>query len=481
MRAAAIRTIGRARATIRLAVDNARGPRKVRAIVLFAALSPCERVPIQLPPPAAQPGFERGQAQQRGSRVVWRAKSDSALWASISRGGIAVVGLRAPGTNRGVVKGRVVIDECEQRSAERAVANLPGLAIVSRDNRLPILLIRIEDDAALARLRRMPEVDYIEADRDYSIPAWRVYQSTCRGAGFRGQQITVSPGDQFGGRANEHQIVQAWAQSNGSGVTIGLVDTGADPVQPQLHGEFDDGMSVGRTATDSYTRGSDYYDNCGHGTQMAGIMTAPRDGRNVVGVAWGANLLSVRAQDDPWADFFSVTQTRLGIAQAASRTRLVVLGFGTPGEGYSSIEDEIASWYYNADRLFVAPSGNFPNWCPPFECRVDVMFPARLSTVTAVTSTKCEDCIWGDEVDYHGHSGNPTTGAINIGHPEISSSSKTSGATAVIGGILALVWSKYPSFSRQQVLQKINSCGGSSQGAPNALCAVTDPAPDVSR
>ena len=478
MRAAAVRSIGRACATIRLAVHNARASRQVHGIVLVGALCGPERVPIQpLRPPAPQPGLERGQAQSRDARAAWRAKSDSALWASISRGGIAVVGLRAPGTDRGVVKGRVLINECEQRSAENGLASLPGVTILDRDRRLPILLIKIEDLASLQRLRRMPQIDYIEPDRDYSIPAWRVYQNGCRGAGFGGQRITVSPGDQFGSRANEHQIVQAWAQSNGSGVTIGLVDTGADPVQPQLHGEFDDGMSGGRTATYSSTRGRNYYDNCGHGTQMAGVMTAPRDGRNVVGVAWGANLFSVRAQDDPWADFFSVTQTRLGIAQAAAKTKLVVFGFGTPGEGYSSIEDEIAHWYYNADRLFVAPSGNFPNWCPPFECRVDVMFPARLSTVTAVTSTHCEDCIWGDEVDYHGHSGNPTTGAINIGHADIGSSSQTSGATAVIGGILALVWSKYPTFSRDQVLQKINGCGGGSRGAPNALCAVTDSAP----
>jgi hypothetical protein len=45
----------------------------------------------ELPPMCAeiisgpQPGLERGQAQARDSRAAWRAKSDSALWASISR------------------------------------------------------------------------------------------------------------------------------------------------------------------------------------------------------------------------------------------------------------------------------------------------------------------------------------------------------------------------------------------------------------
>jgi hypothetical protein len=35
-------------------------------------------------------------------------------------------------------------------------------------------------------------------------------------------------------------------------------------------------------------------DACGHGTRMAGVIAAPDDGRGVMGVAWGANLVNVR-------------------------------------------------------------------------------------------------------------------------------------------------------------------------------------------
>jgi serine protease len=401
------------------------------------------------------------------------------LWADISPGGVAVVGIRAPGSERGVEHGRVVVNRAERQLAEAAIARIPGISILDRDERLPIVRVKIEDVAALQRLRRLPQVDYVEPDIDKSVPPGQLFQSACGGGGFGGGTITVPPlGDVIGTRVEQHAITSAWAYSTGSGVTIGLVDTGVDPVQPQLHdgafGQFVDGMSGGRSVAHTYTRGSNYYDNCGHGTHMAGIMAAPRDGRNVVGIAWGANLYTVKVQDDPFLDPFSVTDTRLGIGYAASVTKLVVMGFGTTN-GYSSIEDEIAYWY-NFGRLFIAPSGQFPNTCPPFECRTGVMFPARLNTVTAATSSNCEECLWGPEVDYHGHSGNPTTGAINIGHPDIGSSSQTSGAAAIIGGIAALVWSRYPTWTRSDVLNKLNICGGI-QGAPSAYCAVTDPPP----
>src|SRR3712207_5009549 len=97
MRTAALRTMRRACAAIQRAADGAPGSGRAHAIVLVAALFVGERSPIPPRPPAPRPVIEREQAEPRDLRAAWRATSDLALWASISRGRIAVVGLRAPG------------------------------------------------------------------------------------------------------------------------------------------------------------------------------------------------------------------------------------------------------------------------------------------------------------------------------------------------------------------------------------------------
>jgi subtilisin family serine protease len=391
-------------------------------------------------------------------RAFWRAKTDEALWNDVARGGIAIVGLRAPGKERGVEQGQVVISESEQLRAVALIDNLPGLAVLERDRRLPIVRVRVSELSALKSLRRLPHIDYIEPEIDFSVPPSRFFQSGCSNSGYGGETRYVSTGDIYGPNISYFMgIERAWDVSSGSGVTIGLVDTGVDPDHPQLNGAFAAGLSGGRTITKTYRTGSDPNDYCGHGTHMAGVLAAPRDGSNVLGVAWRANLFSVKVNGDVWLDGTNVTATRLGIGDAADVSKVVVMGFGSTN-GWSSIQDELAYWYHNHDRLLVAPGGNGPD-CPWGPC-TGVMFPAREYTVVAVagTYTTCGDCLYGPEIDFTVLTGNPTTGLVSQGHSSLSTSSRSSGASAVFGGIAALLWSTYPTWTRSEVLERLVIC-----------------------
>ena len=86
-----------------------------------------------------------------------------------------------------------------------------------------------------------------------------------------------------------------------AGVTVGVIDTGVNQSQTQLQlPEFTSDMSTERTLSNlgSHVWSNDSpWGQCNHGTRMAGLIGAPRDGRNVVGIAWEANLTTVRTHE----------------------------------------------------------------------------------------------------------------------------------------------------------------------------------------
>ncbi|MGE5504870.1 MAG: S8 family peptidase, partial [Actinomycetota bacterium] len=79
----------------------------------------------------------------------------------------------------------------------------------------------------------------------------------------------------------------------GTGVTVGIVDTGIDLTHPDFTGAISpDSVDI---ITGTY---ANVADQGGHGTSVAGVIGARRDGYDGVGVAPGSTLLAVRA-DSP--------------------------------------------------------------------------------------------------------------------------------------------------------------------------------------
>lgn len=283
------------------------------------------------------------------------------------------------------------------------------------------------------------------------------------------------------------QIPEAWQYANGSGIQVGLTDTGIGFAAGELQANFTSGMSSGRLpvqweGTPPTQNPSAGYDLCGHGTKMASIIAGPRNGQNIVGVAWKANLRSVRVDNDVImaGEAGDVENRRLGIRTAAADSRIIAMAWGTMEFQYSSIVDEISYWYYNFGRLFIAAAGTTE--CAWYIPKNIVAFPANQnSIVTAVTrldpngSIGCESH-YGIDVDFAAYGNQQATDVSN----GISGFTGSSNATAVISGLAALAWSQNPGLSRTQVLSGLiyaaSPAGGLSNtigwGVPNALCAV---------
>lgn len=297
---------------------------------------------------------------------------------------------------------------------------------------------------------------------------------------------TITPNNaQVSWHFYQHNIPQAWNTSTGAGVTIGLIDTGVSQSQSLLNTTgFNDGLSSGRfvqkygTFIDSgWWWSSNYdgpHDKCGHGTAMASTMAAPRNDNGMpVGVAYNSHLVAYRATEDVLLDDY---HERKGVTQAltdlARRSDVKIISMSI---GYiwsiGNIKDAVR-YAYSKDKMIFAAGGTSTSFTNGF----GVIFPATMSETIAVTGVddgvsyeSCDTCHSGSKIDFtiimEGEADSdkapPVLGFYN-GERRYTGGSSV--ATATTAGIAALIWSKYPNWSRSQVLSRLKS---SSEFYPN--------------
>ncbi|AZJ36594.1 S8 family serine peptidase [Tenacibaculum singaporense] len=285
---------------------------------------------------------------------------------------------------------------------------------------------------------------------------------------------TVVPGAKVPWSFDAHQIPQAWNYSTGAGVTVAIVDSGLSPEQRWMNQYFNDGYSSGRTVqkygtfVDSWWAWSNNYDGvndkCGHGTKMAAIATAPRNNDNLpVGVAYNANLVTYRAVENVVIDDY---HEKRGIVEALtalanrSDVKVISMSLGYPFS-IGNVSDAI-KYAHSKGKMILAAGGtstSFTTW-------YGVIFPASMSETVAVTGvkegqySKCDVCHTGSQIDFtvQMQRTNGTDNKIPVlsyydGQTNYVGGSSV--ATATTAGIAALVWAKHPTWSREQVLQKM--------------------------
>jgi subtilisin-like proprotein convertase family protein len=91
--------------------------------------------------------------------------------------------------------------------------------------------------------------------------------------------------------ASGANVLQVWADYTGAGVRVGVFDQGIDPRHVDLDGNLL--TPLGRQASNLAPGGAPQRDGDNHGTPVAGVIAAERNGTGVVGVAYGASLVSI--------------------------------------------------------------------------------------------------------------------------------------------------------------------------------------------
>jgi len=118
---------------------------------------------------------------------------------------------------------------------------------------------------------------------------------------------------QTGGTAGiDLNVIPVWHDYTGAGVRVGIVDDGVDYTHPDLNNNYN--LAADVDTARRLADGAPLLQSDNHGTAVAGLVAAERDGAGTVGVAYDASLASIRL------DFStnSLTNTDFALRQFAN-------------------------------------------------------------------------------------------------------------------------------------------------------------------
>ncbi|QTE22246.1 S8 family peptidase [Polaribacter cellanae] len=353
------------------------------------------------------------------------------------------------------------------------------------DENINIIDISVKSIATVKALLKDKKVRYIEPADYHFYSKRKNFQErssslSSSGCGFEEKTLaltdytTVAPGAKVPWSFSAHNIPAAWNYSTGQGVTVAIIDTGLSPEQKWMNQYFNDGYSSGRTVqkygtfVDSWWFWSNNYDGvndkCAHGTSMASIATAPRNNDNLpVGVAYNANLVTYRAVENVFIDDYHEIR---GISEALTAlgnrrdVKVISMSIGTLFS-IGKIKDAI-KYAYSKGKMIVAAGGTSTKYTRWY----GVIFPANMNETVAVTGVKegsysnCDVCHSGSKIDFtvqmqRSNSTNNTVPVLSYYNKKENYVGGSSVATATTAGIAALVWAKHPTWTREQVLEKM--------------------------
>ncbi|MBE3570537.1 MAG: S8 family peptidase [Bacillales bacterium] len=231
---------------------------------------------------------------------------------------------------------------------------------------------------------------------------------------------------------------KAWENGvTGKGVKIAVIDTGIAP-----HSDLN---IAGGISTVDYT--SSYKDDNGHGTHVAGIIGAKRNGVGIAGVAPDAQIYAVKALDKNGYGNLQDIAEALDWA-IANKMDVINMSFGTNTD--SKILHDLVDKAYKSGILLVAAGGNNGNSAGTGDT---VEYPAKYSSVVAVSSLDSNKnrsvfSATGPEIEISAPGENIVSTFLN---GDYAVGSGTSMAAPHVAGMLALLKQMHPNEMNSQL------------------------------
>jgi subtilisin family serine protease len=438
--------------------------------------------------------------QQKGS-FEWSSVSDEMVWsAAMQSDHIISVGYQPEG-EQGVnakihtiniedeawkkAKEQVLTIILEEESKTNKLLNRASL-MAFEETVLPVVDVRIDNLNTLKKLRQSNLVRYAEPmgyePKPVNNAQLKVASSSGCGSNTAQTDLnstdfsTITPNAKTSWNYGYHGVTQAWSRSTGAGVKITIIDTGSSNGQENLGSTFNQGLSSGRTTEKLVTLPRNTFlgiptgsietpdDGCGHGTSMQGAACAPRgtDG-NTAGIAYNANLISIRAAADVFLD---ESRESKGVADAftlaGNRADVKIISMSMGRLTSSSQIADAVRYAYGKGKLIFCAAGTSLDWTAGF---VGVIFPANMAEAVAVTGIKdnltqrCDACHEGADVEFVVVMEKATNGRKPLSLAMTGDTPSTVGgssvATASTAGMAALVWAQFPTLTRAQILEKL--------------------------
>lgn len=255
-----------------------------------------------------------------------------------------------------------------------------------------------------------------------------------------GSSATWTPNDPYFPLQWHHATLgtaTAWDSTRGSGVTVAVVDSGAETTHPDLVGRLVPGWSF-------VTNTADTNDTLGHGTGVAGAIGA--NANNGTGVAGMAPLISimplVALDTNGYATYSNMANS---VTYAVDRgIRLINISLGGPNS--SQTLQLAADYAWKKGALIFAAAMNNANSTR--------MYPAATKGVIAVSATNSSDRLasfsnFGDWITLSAPGEYIDTTRIGARYWFVQG---TSFASPIAMSVAALALSLRPTFSNQELI-----------------------------
>ncbi|MGW3089286.1 type VII secretion-associated serine protease mycosin [Streptomyces sp. NPDC001108] len=259
---------------------------------------------------------------------------------------------------------------------------------------------------------------------------------------------------------------EMWRTSTGEGVVVAVIDSGVDEKNPDLVGQIVKGKDL-----EPDVLGDERADYDGHGTGVAGLIAGTgrgHGGDGAFGLAPGSKILPIRmpetgvgeTQDVGEAEFNRVVS--VAIRYAADRgAKVINISMGSQS-GSQALTDAVKYALAKGSLIFAA-AGNSGGGANMPE------YPAETRGVVGVGAVghdgkRTEESQYGPQIDF-------TAPGIDMVHPckggtQLCETSGTSAASAIASASAALIWSKHPDWTNNQVLRVLlNTAGKPKSGA----------------
>ncbi len=264
---------------------------------------------------------------------------------------------------------------------------------------------------------------------------------------------------------------QAWDTTRGEGIVVAVIDTGIDYNHPDIRANIwtnpretpGNGIDDDRNGFVDDVRGWDFVgsnaaapvpdndpaDVNGHGSHVAGTIAAEGDNNlGVVGVAWHAKVMAVRALDDGGLGYDSTLAEAIVYA-ADSGADVINASWGRSGT--SQVLADAIGYAHSLGVVFVAAAGNDSMDAGEF-------VPANVATAIAVSALGPVD-----EVASFSNRGVKVELAapgvdifsLQSGSGGYVTKSGTSMAAPHVSGAAALILAKHPAYTQEQVRQAL--------------------------
>ncbi|WOX11438.1 type VII secretion-associated serine protease mycosin [Streptomyces sp. N50] len=277
-------------------------------------------------------------------------------------------------------------------------------------------------------------------------------------AGVLLASVAVTPADADTIRSQQWyldamQAQQMWKTSTGKGVTVALIDSGVQADIPDLQGQIVAGKDFSKRAGDERT------DYDGHGTSMA-VIIAGTGGRGATngsyGLAPGAKIMPIRVPDfvernrtDGNQDDFATSTAKAIRFAADSDAKVINISLGSTAHS-RQLTDSV-NYALSKGKLIFAAVGNTG------DALNEVEYPAAIPGVVGIGAI--DRNVKTTKESQHGPQVDLVAPGADIVAACLESSTKvcetrgTSDATALASASAALIWSKHPGWTNNQVLR----------------------------